>query len=414
MAFKQQSPLDMTGLEILNARLQNVAGQPSTPALGQVWFNTVTGKLEFKGTSAPIDPTARANHTGTQLAATISDFDTQVRTTRLDQFVTPPTASVALGSQKITGLLNGSGPQDAAAFGQIATAVSALRLNTIAASADVALGGFKITGLANGSAASDAAAFGQIQTATNALRLNTIPVSADVSLGSIYKLINLANGTNAQDACTYGQLQSAINGTDWKASVRAATTGNITLSGLQTIDGISVGAGERVLVKNQTLPAANGIYLANSGAWTRAPDADVNTLSADAAVFIEEGSTQADSQWRLTTDGAITVGTTAQTWAQIGAAVSYTNGTGLALAGNVFSIDTATVVRKFAQAIGDNSATSIAVTHNLGTVDVTIGVFEVSSGAEVGCDKVRTSTNVVTLGFAVAPTAGQFRVVVHA
>lgn len=412
MAFKQQSPLDMTGLEILNPRAHNVAGQPGTPALGQFWFNTVSGKLEFKGTSAVIDPTARASHTGSQLSSTISDFDAQVRTSRLDQLA-PPNASVALGSQKITGLLNGSGAQDAAAFGQIATAVSALRLNTIPASADVALGGFKITGLANGSAASDAAAFGQIATAVSALRLNTISASADVALGG-FKITGLGNGSAASDAATYGQLIALVNGADWKGSVRAATTGNITLSGLQTIDGISVLAGERVLVKNQSAPAQNGIYLASSGAWTRAADADVGTLSAAAAVFVEEGSTQADSQWRLTTDGAITVGTTAQTWAQIGAATSYTNGSGLALAGNVFSIDTAVVVRKFAQAIGDNSAVSIAVTHNLGTIDVTIGVFEVSSGAEVGCDKVRTSTNVVTLGFAVAPTAGQFRVVVHA
>lgn len=67
---------------------------------------------------------------------------------------------------------------------------------------------------------------------------------------------------------------------------------------------------------------------------------------------------------------------------------------------------------RVAQDVGDGSSTSIAVTHNLGTLDVLVQVFRKSDGAQVECDVTRTSTNVVTLGFAVAPTAAQYRVVI--
>jgi len=372
MAFKQQTPIDMTGLEILNARAHVIAGQPGSPTPGQFWFNSVSGRLEFRGTSGTIDPTARANHLGSQLAATISDFDAQVRTSRLDQLATPAT-SLDLGDHKIVNLTPG----------------------------------------VNGTDAINKAQLDAVQSGFSTMRLDQLASpTGPVSLNG-QKLTNVGNGTVATDGCTYGQLLNAINGTDWKPSVRVATTDNLAaLSGLQVVDGVTLVAFDRVLVRLQSSPQANGIYVAGAGAWTRAADADVGMLSADAAVFVEEGSL-ADTQWRITTDGAIAVGTTPITWAQIGAGVSYTNGAGVTLGGNVIGIDTAVVVRKFAQDVG-GGATSIAITHNLGTLDVTVGVFEVSSGAEIGCDKVRSSVNVMTLGFAVAPTAGQFRVVIHA
>lgn len=114
------------------------------------------------------------------------------------------------------------------------------------------------------------------------------------------------------------------NGTDWKQSVRAASTANIaSLSGLLTIDGITVVAGDRVLVKDQSTGSANGIYVAAAGAWSRATDCDANAeVTAGLSVMVTEGTTSADSQWRLTTNDAIVVGTTALTFAQIGAGSS--------------------------------------------------------------------------------------------
>lgn len=326
MTRKFLVPVDLTKNELQNAVVQNLASAPSTPLPGQFYYDTTTGRFTFRGASAWIDPTARANHSGTQLAATISDFDTQVRTSRLDQLAAP-TVAVAFGSQKITGL---------------------------------------------------------------------------------------ANGTAAQDAATYGQLQGVLNGTDWKQSVRCASTANVgTISGLLTLDGITVVAADRVLLKNQTTASQNGIWAAASGAWTRATDADDGTkITPGLSVMVEEGTVNADSQWRLTTDGAVVVGTTSLVFAQIGAGTTYTQGTGITIAGNVVSIDTTVTARRFAASIGDGTSTSIAVTHGLTTLDIIVNVFDNTGGASVDCDITRNSTSQVTLAFAVAPTSNQYRVVV--
>ena len=97
--------------------------------------------------------------------------------------------------------------------------------------------------------------------------------TADQSFGG-FKATNLADPTASQDAVTLAYMNARLNGLTPKAPVRAATTANITLSGPQTIDGVSVVAGNRVLVKNQSSAAQNGIYVAAAGAWSRATDMD--------------------------------------------------------------------------------------------------------------------------------------------
>jgi len=98
---------------------------------------------------------------------------------------------------------------------------------------------------------------------------------------------------------------------DNKQSVRAATTANIALTGLQTVDGISLLAGDRVLVKNQAAPKDNGIYIVGVAAWQRAPDADSSAEVTSAMILsVEQGATLADTRWQLVTDGAIVLGTT--------------------------------------------------------------------------------------------------------
>lgn len=86
----------------------------------------ISGSAAIDLSKLATDPLARANHTGTQLASTISDFDTQVQTNRLDEMATP-TADVSMGSQKITSLADGTAASDAATFGQVTAAVSALQ-----------------------------------------------------------------------------------------------------------------------------------------------------------------------------------------------------------------------------------------------------------------------------------------------
>lgn len=99
---------------------------------------------------------------------------------------------------------------------------------------------------------------------------------------------------------------------DFKHSVVAATTGAITLSGLQTVDGVVLAAGARVLVKNQAAAKDNGIYVAATAAWSRSTDADVSVeVTPGMLVLVERGTVNADSAWQLVTDAPITLGVTA-------------------------------------------------------------------------------------------------------
>lgn len=99
---------------------------------------------------------------------------------------------------------------------------------------------------------------------------------------------------------------------DSKQSVRVATTANIALAGLQTVDGVALVAGDRVLVKNQTVAKDNGLYIVAAGVWPRALDADSSAeVTSALVVAVEQGATLADSRWQLVTDGVIILGGTA-------------------------------------------------------------------------------------------------------
>jgi hypothetical protein len=152
-----------------------------------------------------------------------------------------------------------------------------------------------------------------------------------------------ADPSSALHAATKQYVDGVAQGLDVKESCRVATTASITLSGEQTIDGVSVVAGDRVLVKDQgsgSPNAANGIYVCASGAWSRSADADEDDeVTAGMFTFIEEGTTNADTGWVLTTDDPITVGTTAIEFTQFSGAGTYTAGNGLTLTGSEFAAD---------------------------------------------------------------------------
>ena len=154
------------------------------------------------------------------------------------------------------------------------------------------------------------------------------------------KITNLATPTDASDAATKGYVDASQQGLDVKESVKAATTGNITLSGTQTVDGVALSVGDRVLVKDQSTGSQNGIYVVASGSWSRAADADADSeVTAGLFTFVEEGTANADAGFSLTTNGAITVGTTALTFTQFSGAGSVSAGDGLSKSGNTLSAD---------------------------------------------------------------------------
>jgi hypothetical protein len=178
---------------------------------------------------------------------------------------------------------------------------------------------------------------GLVTAATTANINDLTAPTANYGFGG-FKITNLADPTNDQDAATKYYVDTVAQGLDVKASVLAATTANITLSGAQTIDGVSVVAGDRVLVKNQTAQADNGIYVAASGAWARSADANTWDELVSAYTFVEQGTANADTGYVCTINKGGTLGTTPITWSQFSGAGTYLAGTGLTLSGNTFSI----------------------------------------------------------------------------
>lgn len=127
------------------------------------------------------------------------------------------------------------------------------------------------------------------------------------------RLTNLAQPLNDNDAARLTDVQAI----SWKDKVKAATTGNVTLSGLQTIDGVSLVAGDRVLVRAQTTDTENGIYVVASGAWARSADADTNSDLEGAVVYVDMGTVNVGKRFAQST-APVDVGTTPIVWVDIG------------------------------------------------------------------------------------------------
>ena len=120
-----------------------------------------------------------------------------------------------------------------------------------------------------------------------------------------------------------------IQALDSKASVKAATTADITLSGTQTIDGVALVAGDRVLVKNQNTQTPNGIYVVSAGAWTRATDFDTWAKLIGAFVFVEQGSTNGLTGWLCAAAAGGAFGSNPIMFSQFSHGGSVNAGTGL-------------------------------------------------------------------------------------
>jgi hypothetical protein len=142
----------------------------------------------------------------------------------------------------------------------------------------------------------------------------SVAFTGDQSMGG-NKLTNLGTPVNAGDAVSLSYLQTQIFGLEWKQNCRVATTANLSsLSGLLTVDGVTLIPGDRVLVKNQSAPAANGIYVAQSGAWVRSTDTSTWLSLVSAVTVIDEGTANHDSCWNCTVDRGGTLGSSAVVW----------------------------------------------------------------------------------------------------
>lgn len=223
-----------------------------------------------------------------------------------------------------------------------------LKDGTRAFTADQPMGGFKLTGLAAGTAIGHSVRYEQAILVSGANAF-----AANQSFGG-FKATNLADPTAAQEAATKAYVDSLINGRKWKQNARVASTANLALSasalsaGL-TVDGIALASGDRVLLKDQTAGAENGIYdYSQSGVspnisytLTRSADADTAAELQSAAIWVAEGTSNADKEFAQTADN-ITLGTTALTWV-ISSANHFSGHDMISLSGGSISVDLAAV-----------------------------------------------------------------------
>jgi len=232
-------------------------------------------------------------------------------------------------------------------------------------------------------------------TAIGSLTLNSAATITVSGGGTITGLPTTPAGST--DAASKAYVDATAQGLTPKQAVRLATTGAGTLATSfangQSIDGTALVTGDRILIKNQAAPAENGIYIvASSGAPTRALDMDAWTEVPSAYVFVEIGTTLADTAWVCTSDTGGTLGSTSITWVQFGGAGTYVAGTGLTLTGNSFAITS-----PVATTIGGTGLTSI------GSANQVLGVNTGATGLEY---------KTVTAGTAISvtPAAGSITI----
>jgi len=478
MARKFLVSIDLNKNELQNAVIQNLATAPSSPAAGQVYYNTSDNQLyiyngtrwEVAGNAVQSGLLAARPAAGTVDAGTIyyatdnylfyySNGSTWAQT---NQFGTV-TAQTAYGAS------SGNGTSTDYARADHTHGTPALGTATPNA----------ITGAA-GSA-------GTATTPSKEDHVHAFAPTTDLNMGG-YKLAALGTPTVSTDAATKQYVDDVAQGLNIHAASYAATTANLnatysngtsgvgatlTNAGTQAAfatDGTTPSLNDRILVKDQTTTSQNGIYTlttvgSGSTNWvlTRATDFDnpVEIAGGD-FTFVDNGTTLANTGW-VQVDEVTTVGTDPIVWQQFSGAGTYTASNGILLTGtnftfaprtgyglatgssgaeiklattsglnlssdlavgagngisvltNTVAIDSSVVVSKFAANVGDGSATSYTITHNLGTRDVIVSVYESSgSYAEVICDVNHATTNTITLLFSVAPTLNQYRVVVHA
>ena len=209
----------------------------------------------------------------------------------------------------------------------------------------------------------------------------TVAFTADQPFGG-FKATGLGTPTNTTDAATKAYVDSVAQGLSVKTAVRVATTANITLSGTQTIDGVVLIAGDRVLVKNQSTTTQNGVYDVAAGAWARSTDSDTGSELVNAFYFVTLGTTLQATGWTQSTPGPITIGSTAIVFNQFSGAADYQAGNGLTKTGLTFDVGTVSSSRIVVNADNIDLATSgvTAGTYGYVTVDaygrVTVGAAQ--------------------------------------
>lgn len=213
-------------------------------------------------------------------------------------------------------------------------------------------------------------------------------------------ITGLADASVSSGAATWGQVQSFVRGNRWKDAVKAATTANITLSGTQTIDGVALSVNDEALVKNQSTGSQNGVYVVQSGAWTRRADMATGSNASGASMFVQQGTANGDKQFVQTADPAV-VGTDALTFTQLGGGTTYTAGNGLSESpAGTFNVDPGTASATGLEIVSDQVRIAAAAAGNglTGGGGSALAV-QVGTGLQITSDTVRIDASVTPQKF---------------
>lgn len=519
MARKFLISVDLNKNELQNARVQNLGSAPSSPVSGQIYFDTGDNTMYFYNGTSWIPTSGSAEVIQDTVSTMILDgtgldksYDDPAGTLTLsiDSTVTTNSGTQTLTNKTIdltNNTLQGTIAEfntalEDADFATIAGAetltnktltspsVSGLYISDSAIVFEGSPDDFETT-LAITSPTADRQITLPNATGTAALLENKLHdfalATADVNLNS-NKITNLAEPVNATDAATKGYVDAVAQGLHVHEAAHAATTaslatltsGTVTYDNgtagvgatltleyaLTVLDGHTLNTGDRILVKNESTAAHNGIYVyTSSTVLTRADDFNsaVEIHGGD-FVFVENGSLYNSTGW-VNENEVTTVGTDGILFLQFSGAGTYTASHGIYLDGTIFKADVTPAtgnpslintnsaievktdttrglsvdanglgiyagtgftyaggalsfasgygVRKYTANVGNNSLTQIDVTHSFGTRDVTVHIYENASAyAQVEADVEHYDSNTVRLKFAVAPTTDQYRVVI--
>ena len=375
MARRFLTPIDLTRNELQNATVQNLASAPSTPIKGLEYFDTTLNQFGvYNGTAW----TYLGGGGGTVTSVSV------VSANGLAGTVATATSTPAITlSTSVTGVVKGNG-----------TSLSAAVAGTDYLAPNGS--GAALTGITES----------QVTNLTTDLAAKA-PLASPTFTGTV----TVPATVNATDAAQKAYVDNVAQGLNAKPSVVAMSYTNLALTGAQTVDGVALVATNRVLLTGQTTASQNGIWVVQTGSWTRPTDFATGSIQTGTYVFVEVGTANSSSGWIENGSTAVTVDTTAQTWTQFSGAGEIIAGSGLTKTGNTLAV-TANTPHKFTATIGDGTTTAIAVTHSLGTQDVTAQVRDATSNAVVECDITQTSTTVTTFTFVAAPAANAYKVVI--
>ena len=357
--------LDLQKNELRNATIQVLATPPSSPATGQIYYNSDSndgpiGLMVYNGA----------------LWESVGSIDSLSGTAPISVSVSGGVATISISAADGTN----PGSMSAAHYTLVNNATDANTASTIVK-----------------------------RDASGNFTAGTVSATSVTISGAV---------TNATDAATKAYVDGVASGLDVKASVRVATTANVDLSEAlengDVVDGVTLATGNRVLVKNQSTGSQNGIYVVQaSGAAVRATDADADAeVTPGLFTFVEEGTANGNTGWVLTTDSPITVGSTALAFSQFSDSAALTAGSGLTLTGNDLSVNvddstieiSSDILRVKDAGITSAKLATSAVDVSTSTVTGTLPVAKGGTGATTAAD------NAVFAGPATGgPSAPSFR-----